>query len=397
MYVLSHIVDTFKTTLEITMFIRTQSRRGILIGLSCITSLLLTSCSDDGSTTNATTDNQTGIQLSADQQVPPLNLPNSTGLAALVIDAETGAVSGTVTVSGLSGPATMAHIHSGAAGTTGPVLIGLDVNDDESSFTVPPNATLDAPGIENYLTSELYVNVHTELYPAGEIRGQIIPIGVDGRTRFSVQITNVSTEQTLSTPSNGGTVAVPLSPGAYIVHQEARNPLLDPRSPSSAALEALAEDGNASLFPASIPTSVVFDTPDGASEPGPLMPGNSYTFSFTAVPGDELAIATMFVQSNDWFYSTTDSNNDSIPLFTEAGEPVSGDFSDQLSLWESDTEEDQEPGTGTGQAPRQATSGDVGTPTLNGTVGSLAGKGKAEDASSVLNSDVITVTITAVQ
>ncbi|MFT4725919.1 MAG: ssDNA-binding replication factor A large subunit [Granulosicoccus sp.] len=70
----------------------------------------------------------------------------------------------------------------------------------------------------------------------------------------------------------------------------------------------------------------------------------------------------MFVQSNDWFYST--HNNDSgILLFDDNGAPVSGDVSGVLTLWESDTEEDQEPGIGTGQAPRQDASGEMGMTT----------------------------------
>ncbi len=227
----------------------------------------------------------------------------------------------------------------------------------------------------------MYINVHTAANPGGELRGQIVLT-----TEFTVRIDNVSTAATL--PTSGDSVAVPLSPGVYLVHRADRNPLLDPRDPASAALEALAEDGDPSQFPAFVPGSAVFNTPVGADAPGPLLPGGYYTFTFTASPGDNLAIATMFVQSNDWFYSTTDDNNDSIPLFAADGTAISGDVTSMLSLWESGTEVDEEPGTGPNQAPRQAgpnTGAEEGL-----TVGSLAGRGK----SVTLNGNVIRVTIT---
>ena len=206
-----------------------------------------------------------------------------------------------------------------------------------------------------------------------------------GETTFSVRVENVSSEATL--PTSQGSVAVPLSPGAYMVHQEDASPLLEPRDPAGRALEALAEDGDASLFPDEIAGSKVFDTPVGASEPGPLMPGDAYEFELSANPGDKLALVTMFVQSNDWFYTPT-NEDDSISLFNDAGEPVSGDVSSQLALWESATEVDEEAGTGPNQAPRQGepNTGEAET----GKVGSLKGKGKTV----TLNGDVIRVTLT---
>ncbi|MCP3854154.1 MAG: hypothetical protein GY698_05380, partial [Actinomycetia bacterium] len=43
-------------------------------------------------------------------------------------------------------------------------------------------------------------------------------------------------------------------------------------------LEALAEDGDPSGF-ADIDGAVVFNTPDGASEPGPAVPGGASSFT----------------------------------------------------------------------------------------------------------------------
>jgi len=100
----------------------------------------------------------------------------------------------------------------------------------------------------------------------------------------------------------------------------------------------------------------VFNTPVGAMDPGPLAAGNSYEFEFTAAPGSKLYFATMFVQSNDFFYAP---NGDGIDLFTAGGAQVTGDVTAQVMLWDSGHEVNQEPGAGPDQAPRQA-GGDTG-------------------------------------
>ncbi len=94
----------------------------------------------------------------------------------------------------------------------------------------------------------------------------------------------------------------------------------------------------------------VFNTPDGAAGPGPLFPGDAYEFDITAGPGSYLTFATMFVQSNDWFYAPDGMG---IALW-DNGVQVSGDVTDQLYLWDAGSEEDQEPGLGADQAPRQS-------------------------------------------
>ena len=316
--------------------------------------------------------------LTGAQEVPAVNA-SGTAVGVLTVNADNGAIWANVTTD-LQEPVTMVHIHQGEAGTNGPVAVGLSQDvENQALWTTVPNDTLDVDSLAALETAGLYFNVHTEANPAGEVRGQI------GGTMFTVTIENVSNDQTL--PTSQGSVAVPLSPGAYIVHRADRNPLLDPRAPAGTSLEALAEDGDASGFPAEVPGSVVFNTPVGDDSPGPIFPGGSYQFSFSAAPGDRLAIATMFVQSNDWFYSTTDADDDSISLF-ENGQPVSGDVSDRLTLWETETELDEEPGTGPNQAPRQPAPNTGIDET--GTVGSLAGKGKSVE----LNGQVIRVTIT---
>lgn len=96
---------------------------------------------------------------------------------------------------------------------------------------------------------------------------------------------------------------------------------------------------------------VVFNTPDMEEEPAPAFPGSAYTFTFTAVPGDHLSFATMLVQSNDLFFAPGENG---IALFDDMGNPVHGDVTRTVWLWDAGTEVNEEPGVGENQAPRQA-------------------------------------------
>lgn len=150
-------------------------------------------------------------------------------------------------------------------------------------------------------------------------------------------------------------LTVPLSPGAYAVYSDT-NPIFTAGEPApSNGIENIAEDGAPDMLGTALEsnedvvTSGVFNQPDGASEPGILLPGNTFTFSFMAAEGDMLTFATMYAQSNDLFYSPVESG---ISLF-ENGTPIGGDVTDQIRLWDAGTEANAEPGVGSNQAPRQ--------------------------------------------
>jgi hypothetical protein len=118
------------------------------------------------------------VPLSAEQEVPAVDLELATGEGNLSIDRATGAISGSVTVSDLSGQAQTAHIHSGLGGSNGGALVVLAGNDDGSEWTVPADSVLDADALIALGNGGLYLNVHTTDNPGGEVRGQIIPLGI---------------------------------------------------------------------------------------------------------------------------------------------------------------------------------------------------------------------------
>ncbi len=149
----------------------------------------------------------------------------------------------------------------------------------------------------------------------------------------------------------------PFAPGVFAVHDEGIAALFDAGSPDPGeGLEALAEDGDPSGLAGSLASktgvlsSDAFNTPSGASGAGPLLPGNSYEFTFDAEEGSYLNFATMLVQSNDLFYAFSENG---IALF-QGGNPISGDMTSQVTLWDAGTEVNEFPGTGPNQPLRQS-------------------------------------------
>lgn len=110
------------------------------------------------------------LKLSGDNEVPPVKT-SASGSGTITV-ASDGAVSGSVKTSGVDG--TMAHIHVGAAGSNGPVIIPLTKGAD-GTWTVPAGAKLNEDQMKSYKAGALYVNVHSEANKGGEIRAQLTP------------------------------------------------------------------------------------------------------------------------------------------------------------------------------------------------------------------------------
>jgi hypothetical protein len=108
-------------------------------------------------------------RLSGAEEVPPTS-SLATGTGILVVEPVTRAASGSITLTGLV--ANAAHIHIGAAGTNGPVIVPL-TNTVGNVWTVPTNTRLTADQLKAFKQGNLYYNAHSTLFPGGEIRGQI--------------------------------------------------------------------------------------------------------------------------------------------------------------------------------------------------------------------------------
>ncbi len=86
-----------------------------------------------------------------------------------------------------------------------------------------------------------------------------------------------------------------------------------------------------------------------------LGPSGAHEFTLSAIDGDKLGFVTIFIPSNDWYYTPTDTDN-SLDLFV-GGQPISGEVvASDIAIWDAGTEVDEEPGTGTPVRAKQWTS-----------------------------------------
>jgi len=128
-----------------------------------VAAFALASCSG----TYWTQGNPTWVNLSGADEVPPVNTTAS-GNGRFLIETD-GSVSGHIVVNGMN--ASAAHIHVGAPGTNGPVIIALVKDGD--GFSAPAGAKLNADQMVDLRYGRLYMNVHSAEHKGGEIRGQL--------------------------------------------------------------------------------------------------------------------------------------------------------------------------------------------------------------------------------
>ncbi len=115
------------------------------------------------------------VQLAGSQQVPPVATPGE-GTADLSYDPSTGVLTWTVTYSGLSSAATMAHFHGPApAGKNAGVQIWISKEGTPATSPIKGQAKLTPSQAQQLMAGDWYINVHTADHPAGEIRGQVVP------------------------------------------------------------------------------------------------------------------------------------------------------------------------------------------------------------------------------
>jgi len=94
---------------------------------------------------------------------------NGSGSARVTVNPGQGEICYVVSVANLTGAVIAAHIHSGPAGTNGPVVVPFNPSLGPGCTAVTRELALAI--LHN--PSGYYVNVHTPLHPAGEIRGQL--------------------------------------------------------------------------------------------------------------------------------------------------------------------------------------------------------------------------------
>jgi len=106
--------------------------------------------------------------LDGSQSVPSVT-SSATGTMALALNTDTGELSGSIDHDVAN--ATMAHIHEGASGQTGDVIVTLSAFGADQ-YRVPDGTVLSTDQIAAFVAGNLYINIHSSSNPSGEIRAQ---------------------------------------------------------------------------------------------------------------------------------------------------------------------------------------------------------------------------------
>jgi hypothetical protein len=102
-------------------------------------------------------------------QETPATGSTATGTGVLSVNAMTGDAYGTILTQGITG--TASHVHEGATGVSGNVLLPLQ-DAGGGKWTLPVGSLLTSAQVTTFQAGGLYGNVHSAAFPNGEIRGQ---------------------------------------------------------------------------------------------------------------------------------------------------------------------------------------------------------------------------------
>ena len=117
------------------------------------------------------------INLSGLNEVPATGSAAAGGGFAS-FDPVLNTISVSVSFFGLSAPATASHIHVGAAGVNGGVIVSFVTNTPSAtSGTIAGGPyAFPAANVADLLAGRTYYNIHDATFPGGEIRGQLTPV-----------------------------------------------------------------------------------------------------------------------------------------------------------------------------------------------------------------------------
>jgi CHRD domain len=137
--------------------------------------------------------------MSNNQENPATTAPTATGNGAISLNAAGTQAIVTMNWSGLTGNATVGHVHSGRSGVNGPVVCNLSPPTVAAGSVVDFLCTFSPAQVTALKTAQLYLNIHTAANPGGEIRGQIqrrrstvLDVDGDSKTDFINTRTNTA-------------------------------------------------------------------------------------------------------------------------------------------------------------------------------------------------------------
>ncbi len=183
------------------------------------------------------------------QEVPPV-VTAATGKATVVISADNSTIWYVVEYGGLSGALAAAHIHVGAAGASGGVILPLVASASPmvgtlttTNFTPSGAITTFAEAVAAIKAGGTYVNLHTAANPGGEIRGQVT---AKGNAHFGT-LSGAQEVPALATAATGNTWVVVSTDGSTLTYYVAYSGLSGAAAAAHIHLGAVGANGGVLL------------------------------------------------------------------------------------------------------------------------------------------------------
>ncbi len=105
--------------------------------------------------------------------VPPIPAVSATGEAVMVLNNAQTELSYTITYAGLSSTELGAHFHNAGPRDNGGILTGLPLGSPKIGVW-----EVTAAHVVELFAGRVYINVHTNMYTGGEIRGNVVEADV---------------------------------------------------------------------------------------------------------------------------------------------------------------------------------------------------------------------------
>ena len=146
----------------------------VLLATTLITGTVLTSCDNDDDIDNTNQMYTLSGNASGSQEIPT-NAATGTATLTGSYNKSTNSLSYTINWTGLSNIVTAAHFHGPASTTeTASPLVDITIGTNGVSGNTSGTVTVSDAVESALLDGKIYYNIHTALYPNGEIRSQVV-------------------------------------------------------------------------------------------------------------------------------------------------------------------------------------------------------------------------------
>lgn len=133
--------------------------------------------------------------LSGLAEIPKSVVTDAAGTAELHLDTSSGVLEGTVTVSDIV--ATKVHLHAGYAGLAGDMVNALVPSSSADQWEVESGFSLSEEQQQAFVRGGFYINVHSNEFPDGALRGQLL---ADNLHAFTTRLTG---DEVVEGPNQG--------------------------------------------------------------------------------------------------------------------------------------------------------------------------------------------------